>query len=279
MGPTITDIADFTGCSPGTVSSILSGSNTSIRYSAATRRKVLKAAGMLNYRPKAAHGVGVVYSAGPANPAKIDWVSSLSPMLTSIHSQALAEDKLLSVFCYSSAGLGSDLAGGRLPQIFRRRKIDGLIISGRLDESVIAHLWESRLPYVLMNVTDADDYGEDSICFDELFTGRRATRYLLDQGHRRILHVSVKWSIEHYSARLRREGYEQAMREAGLAPETIYLVEEEYDQLATTLAAILRRDDRPTAFFVYFEPIALFCRRFFHELGLGVLDVSLVTAA
>lgn len=51
MKPTINDVAALAGVSKATVSYALSGQNTSIRVSDATRRRVMEAAAALGYRP------------------------------------------------------------------------------------------------------------------------------------------------------------------------------------------------------------------------------------
>jgi DNA-binding LacI/PurR family transcriptional regulator len=276
---TLDDIAQTAGYSKATISSILKGGGTSARFSAATREKILNVVEKMNYQPLATHNLGFVYSTGPVDHTKVDWVGWISPMLTSAQEEAMVHDKILSIFCYSSLELGTQFHGGRTPAIFRRRKIDGLIVSGRLDERVVSHITDSRLPYVLMNISDADARSEDSLCFDELFTGMQATRYLLDKGHRRILHASVGWSLGHYSIPIRRRGYEQAMREAGCEPRTIRLAEEEYDAFAAQLGEIFQGPDRPTAIFTHAESVAIVCLQILQEMGINRSDAALVSTA
>jgi DNA-binding LacI/PurR family transcriptional regulator len=277
MKTTIEDIAQCTGCSKATVSSILKGGGTSARFSAATREKILNTADTMNYKPIATHNLGFVNSTGPVDHTTVDWMSWISPMLSSAHEEALANDKTLSIFCYSSPELGSEFIGGKTPQIFRRRKIDGLVVSGRLDEKVVSYIAESRLPYILMNISDADAHTVDSVCFDEIFTGMQATRYLLGKGHERILHVSVDWSLGHYSIPMRRRGYEMAMKDAGFEPQTICKVEEEDEQFSARLKEILQGSNRPTAIFTFSETLAVACSRIMGELGIRFPEVALIS--
>lgn len=79
-------------------------------------------------------------------------------------------------------------------------------------------------------------------------TGVQACRYLLEQGHRRIAFVQNSAAGDH-SALERRDGYRQAMTEAGLepwvfvpSPETAPL-----DAGRQAMEALLRRDSRPQA--------------------------------
>jgi DNA-binding LacI/PurR family transcriptional regulator len=245
----------------------------------ATREKILNAAEKLNYKPIATHNIGFVNSTGPVDHTKVDWMSWISPMLTSAHEEALANDKTLSIFCYSDPELGREFMGGKTPQIIRRRKIDGMVVSGRLDEKVVQYITESRLPYILMNVSDADTHTTDSVCFDEIFTGRQATQYLLGKGHKNILHVSAEWSLGHYSIPLRRRGYEAVMKEGGFKPRTICLIEEEHEIFSAQLKEILRGPNPPTALFTFSEPIAVLCSQCLRELGLKFSDVALISVA
>ena len=279
MKTRIQDIAKTAGCSLATVSSILGGGGTSARYSPATRKKVLTIAEELNYKQMAAHNFAFVYCTGAPRKGRGNWMSGIAPMLESAQEEAQAVDKILSYFCFSTRQMDQTFRAGKVPPIFRRRKIDGLILAGRVDEEVIEYMSETRLPFVLMNVSDAHRFAEDSVCFDEIATGVEATRYLLGRGHRRVLNISVRWNLEHYSDPMRRKGYEMAMQEAGLASETIYLVEEEYGRLREELETILARPERPTAMVVHFEWLAVFCHRLIQELGLSRSAVEVISPA
>ncbi|NLX06253.1 MAG: LacI family transcriptional regulator [Phycisphaerae bacterium] len=268
---TIDDVARRAGLSKAVVSSVIGGGSSNVRYSESTRRKVLRAASELDYKPRVAHGIGIIHCVGSKDPHQVDWVHWLSPMLASIHTEALADNKLVSLFSYSAAELDRLLATGEKPQILKRRKIDGLIVSGLLDRNLVGHMAESRVPYILMNINDSHTHWEDSICFDETFTGGQATRFLIERGHRRILHVSVRWTNEHYSVSGRRQGYEQAMTDAGLAPQVIEHFENR-DALPAAeflceLREILTGPEPPTAIFAYNEVVATGIYRALHQLA------------
>jgi LacI family transcriptional regulator len=70
----------------------------------------------------------------------------------------------------------------------------------------------------------------------------RATRILLEMGHRAILFLGI---ADPTGPERRQCGYEQAMRLAGLPPSV--LIEPSSGQMQAALAARLRADDRPTA--------------------------------
>ncbi len=277
MKPTVGKIANIAGVSKATVSAIISGGGSNVRVSEAMRRKVFGVAEKLNYKPPATHNIGIIHSVGNKDPEEIDWVGWISPMLASIHTEAAASNKLISVFGYSSRQLENGLTS-ELPQIFKRKKIDGVIVSGIFNESLLACLERYRVPYILMNVSDSHRYAEDSICFDESFTGYQATHHLVDLGHERILLAGVNWESRHYSVAMREEGYEKAMHEAGLKTQKVYH-EKENDELIKRMVELLSGRDRPTAIFAYSEVIALCCCRAISELGLSFKDVNLIGVA
>ncbi len=84
-------------------------------------------------------------------------------------------------------------------------------------EPVLARLRREHIPVVCITRYRAGS-GLDTVATDNRQIGYRATRYLLEHGHRRILHIGVT----DYSTGIdRASGYEQAMIEAGLTPHVI----------------------------------------------------------
>jgi DNA-binding LacI/PurR family transcriptional regulator len=284
MKVTIKDVADRAGLSRGLVSSVLQGGSSNIGFTPETRQKILKAARELDYKLRQTNGIGVVHCVGEYRPEQIDWIQWISPMLARIQIEALNHDKLLSMFGYSSTELDTLLQGGRGPQIFRRKNIDGMLITGVAQPELISHISETGVPHILMNISDAHTHGLDSVCFDEVFTGAQATRYLLAKGHKKILHVSVGWPGRHYSVQGRRQGYEQAMAEAGLPGQVIEHVEDRRmgkptPEFIMQMKKILSGPDRPTAIFAYNESVAACCHRILDDLGLRPTEAELIAAA
>lgn len=90
-------------------------------------------------------------------------------------------------------------------------KVDGVIVSGWADAQYIDQIL-STIPLVCLFVTHPQ---RASVTADEYSGAKAATEHLLELGHRRIafLHSENSFSIP---PRLR--GYEDALREAGIAP-------------------------------------------------------------
>ena len=281
MHVTIERVAKQAGVSRALASSVLSGGIPQIRYSEETRKKVQKAAKALNYKPKEVHGVGLIHSLGPMTPQESSWVHWLGPMLESIHEEAVSDNKLVSVFGCSSSQIGRMFKGPNGPQILKRRKVDGLIVSGVFDEKLTDQIALLGLPYVLMNVDNSDIHDTDSVFFDDAFAGRQATEYLVKRGHQRILHVSPRRVHEHYSVPHRRSGYEKAMADAGLEPQVLFeeIPEnpERENLLTPRLRQLLEGQDPPTAIFAYDEIVTIGCHHVLEGMNLNRNNVNLVT--
>jgi len=281
---TVEKVAQRAGVSRALASSVLSGGIPAIRYSEETRQRVQMAAKALNYTRRAVNGIGLIHSLGPIKPEETNWVQWLGRMLESIHTESVANNKMVSVFSLSSAEISSMFKGSHGPEILKRRKVDGLIISGVFDEMLIDQVKRAGLPFVLMNVDNSHIHEMDSVFFDDLFAGRQATEYMIKKGHRRILHVTPRHRHQHYSVMHRRRGYEQAMKDARLQP---MVVSERIDtppagyQLNESFVASLREalggDDRPTAIFCYNEVATLCCHRVMEQMRLTREDVNLIT--
>lgn len=276
---TISNIAKKAGVSPALVSSVLGGGKSSIRCSDVTRNKVLKVASKLNYHIREANTFGLIHLALTHAPSDGTWVHWIAPLLGSIHLQALNSDKLMSVFAYSLEELDKQLKNDDLPQVFMRRKIDGLIITGAYSGKIIKYLDDINMPWVFMNMRDSQNYSQDSICFDEIFTGTQATRYLLKNGYKKNLHASVKGKIPHYSEFQRLQGYNTTMDQAGYDSRYAYLVDEDFDSFKKNITEMLTNKDRPDAIFAYNERVAFLCYNVLNKLGLTVEEIPIITVA
>jgi DNA-binding LacI/PurR family transcriptional regulator len=96
--------------------------------------------------------------------------------------------------------------------------VDALLVaSATVEDQLLRGLSRGAAPVLAVNRRIAGAVG--SIVVDDAAGAQLATRHLLELGHRRIVHVSGPPAMD-TSAR-RQAGYEQAMREAGLAPRVV----------------------------------------------------------
>jgi LacI family transcriptional regulator len=136
------------------------------------------------------------------------------------------------------------------------------------------------MPLVLLDgVPENGDEPVDSVIPDEAGGAYAAVRHLVHAGHRRIALCNV--SDETYIAsRLRREGYERALREAGIEPDPALAVEvplAETPAAVPAARALLDRAEPPTAVFCFADKLAFAFYQVAHQLGMSVPeDLSVV---
>lgn len=213
---TILKIAEEVGVSHMTVSRVLRGPNNFRRSDAAARAKqILAAARRLGYRPHAAArimragrfgSIALLISSQPHRSALPD---TLVGGITQVLNQ---HDLNLSLVRMSD----EELTDSRfMPRILTEYMADGLLIDyfDRIPARMMQIIDQYNIPHIWIN------HRREHSCVypDDLDAGRRATQGLLSMGHQRIAFAHFT-SSTHYSVADRYEGYEAAMRQAGLQP-------------------------------------------------------------
>jgi LacI family transcriptional regulator len=138
-----------------------------------------------------------------------------------------------------------------LDRILAMRMVSGLlaIFPGKLSHHLTSR-YQQGLPLVMI-----DDQEEPAsipwVGIDNIASAYKATRYLLELGHRRIAHILGPQT--YYCAIERHQGYCQALRDAGIAPDPELLLQGSFDiasgrQCATMLFS-RDRDTWPSAIF------------------------------
>lgn len=201
------DIADKTGFSTNTVSLALRGSP---RIPPQTREIIQRAASELNYLPNAiakslvsreTKTIGLVIT-DITNPALTHTAQAIEV--------ALSERGYGTLFATSNNTLSEEI---RAIDMFRSRQVDGMLIyptsHRKLDH--IRPLRRANHPVVLL-VGDPDS-GIDAVCVDDRRGAYKATRHLIEIGHRRIGIIDTANPVGNLE---KREGYEQALTEAGI---------------------------------------------------------------
>ncbi len=98
---------------------------------------------------------------------------------------------------------------------FLTRRIDGLLIMGSdPDHTYLATEVDRGMPAVFVDRSPAG-LDADVVASDNVVGAHLATTHLLEHGHRRIAFLSDR--ISHETARRRRQGYRDALTEAGVA--------------------------------------------------------------
>jgi LacI family transcriptional regulator len=253
LAATLKDIAEDVGVTPVTVSRALRGTG---RISADTRQRILDAAQRLRYRP---HGLARSMRQGRTGIVGLifttdDRATLPTPLLAGIQDELASQSYELMLGKISKAQLAEP---GTASALLRHWMADGLLINHQIDlpGSIVQLIEEDRVPAVWMNSKHACN----CVYFDDADAALRATRHLIELGHRRIAYLDYSHPIErldqpeHYSVYDRFAGYVAAMNEADLPPQTIMNHGKGvgWTQRAAFSREWMTRPDRPTAVVCY----------------------------
>jgi LacI family transcriptional regulator len=260
------DIADKTGFSTNTVSLAL---RNSPRIPSETRTVIQQAASELNYLPN-----HIAKSLVSRETMTIGLVLTeiTNPILTQTAQAielALAERGYGTLFATSNNNYADEV---RAVELFRSRQVDGILIyptsPRKLDH--IRPLRRANYPVVML--TGDPDAGLDAVCVDDRRGAYKATRHLIEIGHRRIGMIDGG-SLRGNTDKL--EGYQQALRESDIEPDPAYLVIPSANSLMGGFWAMdpmMNTRNRPTAVFSATDSLAIGALRWCQKHGLGVPD-------
>lgn len=274
MPVSIKDIARVTNVSYSTVSRAL---NNSPRVKPATRKEIQRVAAEMGYFPSAiarslvtrrTNTIGVV----------VTTITDLffAEVIRGIEEQAVTVGYSV-ILTNSECQPDRELAA---IQALRSRRVDGIILvaacADRERKERLLRSTETNLPIVIINNVHAEHIGY-SIETDNLAGGQEATRHLIDLGHQRIAHISGppgEWDgVE------RQQGYEQALRSAGLPVDPALIVRGDNRPAGGLAAAqqLLALPAPPTAIFCYNDTTALGVMRAIHAADRRIPeDISIV---
>lgn len=205
---TLTDVAQFAGVSPSTVSNVVRGSDV---VAARTRRRVLNAIAELGYRPNAlarhllrgrATTVGIIAR---------DLRNPFFAEMASLVEREVARLGFAAMFC-ATEGVPEREQGA--VELMLDNRVSGLVFLSFLDRpGKIAATIDGRVPSVFIA---AEEPWTDSVTVDELRGGEIVARHLTELGHRRLAFAGPHHRDQADSRRL--EGFVRAARDAGLEP-------------------------------------------------------------
>lgn len=221
MPVSLTDVAQAAGVSLATASRVLSGSMYPV--SAEMRQRVLEAAERLGYTPnalaralatKTSHIIGAI----------IGSITDLyfSEICRGIDDVARARGHL-TIVCSADRNISEELAYLRL---LCEYKCAGIIFAGGMYTNTpeyktlnraVSEAFEEGMP--ILSICDSRFKDIPSIIVDHKEEVRDLTRYLINLGHQRIAYVNGPSDFS--TSILRGQGYQEAMREAGL-PALVY---------------------------------------------------------
>jgi LacI family transcriptional regulator len=260
------DVAKEAGVSRTTVSLVLNNV-TSISINEATRQRVVEVARKLNYHPDAS---GRKLVSGKS--------STIGLVLQQSEDQIFSDAFLLKVMLgieHSVSQRGfhvllkpdDPMHPQGYSQLVSENLVDGIILSGpRQDDEDIKRFSQEGFPIVLMG--QLSDCALPFVDVNAVEGAATATRHLIQLGHRRIALITNA-SLQYTSAQQRRQGYLNALAEAGIRPDEELLQEGAYTSESgfNAMQKILQLPELPTGVFVASDVVAIGAMQAIHNAG------------
>ncbi len=261
--PVMADVARLAGVSHQTVSRVINGS-PSIRP--ATKERVEQAISELGYRPNTAARALVTRR------SRIIGIVGTNDALYGPSSiQRSVEEAARAAGYFSSMVPLADLTREALHDSLdhlARQSVEAIVmIAAQEDALAVAHAADPGVPFI---VVEGDLSGRGlSVGVDQIDGARQATQHLIDLGHRAIDHVAgpATWT----EAKGRRIGYEEAMRDNGLAVRES-LAGDWTPARGYDIGCELARRNEATAVFVANDQMAIGVLHAFAQNGIRVPD-------
>lgn len=261
--PTIIDVADKAGVSFKTVSRVLNG-EPNVRDT--TRQKVLEAAEALNFTLN--HSARSLRSHNPP----------VIALIVQNPASSYAHELQLGILkgC-QDVGYRLIVEATQQPQVpdtlMKRKGLAGIILGPpQADQiSLVRHLATLDFPFVRL-ATELDIDSTPRISVDESGAAFDAVSHLIGLGHRDI--AMIEGADDQHASKLRRAGYEAAMKRAGLPvrPDLILPGDFTFESGRIAAETLLKRTDRPTAVFAANDDMAAGCLAAAYRYNIRIPD-------
>lgn len=269
---TIEEVARKAGVSKGTISAVINGKN-SVR--AQTRDNILTVIKELNFRPK---GVARNLKNGSQDKSIGIIIKDLNyPFYTAIASGAreYAKSKGYSVIVTSSEN--DHEYEKQLSHLFSAYDIKGTIIAPIVAGTVeIEHLFRLKMinyPFVLLEVVKGIQ--ANVVAIDNLRAIKKAVKYLIENGHTKIVHFAGPAYSSHTQERI--EGFRHAFSESTLVfhKDMIVHIGSNYDESFRKTMEYFEgknKKDYPTAIVCFNDMQALAVMTALKEMNIRIPD-------
>lgn len=274
--PTINDVARLAGVSKATVSAVMNDTGT-VRDT--TRDRVVAVMEHLNYRPTGSAARGATQR-GRSIGLVIKEVDN--PYYGEVVTGARAAAAEAGYTLLVTSSEGEYESERRAVELLQAKEVDGLIITPVLDGAAdLSHLFELKrrnFPFVLLE--EIRGVPASLVDVDNVDASRRATEFLIGQGHSRIAHFAGPAYSTHSQqrvdgVRLACSGSHVILTAEDIVPAGAHMEDGYRAGLAYFRGRA--RGDRPTAVTCYNDLVALGLCRALAELGVRVPDeVSVV---
>lgn len=276
MPPTIKDVAKKANVSIATVSLVIHNHK---RISPETKLKVSKAIEELNYHPsRSARGLVSKKTGNIAFFLTDDHFLRSEPFYTRIFLGTEFEARENEYYILLTTVNSDFKLGDPLPRCILERNVDGIIIAGKVPDTIIASLEKFNLPIAFV------DYYPQSesfpvIMIDNVSGGITATQHLIDLGHRNIAFIGG--DIRHPSIRDRFHGYKIALDRNNIDPEkSPWIIDENYPARENGYNAakrLMESNKDVTAIFTCNDAMAIGVMQYLKESNISIPgDISLI---
>lgn len=269
--PTLADVARAARVSTATVSRCL---NSPDQVIAETREKVMAAVRDLGYAPNfnaralAARRTNTIGAVIPTMENAI-FARGLQAFQEELHNNGFT-------LLVASSQYRADVEEEQIRTLVARGADALLLIGYQRSKEIYQFLASRDVPILTAWAYDTDE-NQLAIGFDNRGAMKTLASHVIELGHRRIGYISARQS-DNDRARERVEGVLVAMKEAGLDPQELELIETSYsiENGAAAFHELFEKKARPTVVICGNDVLAVGALRAAHQLGLSVpQDVSI----
>jgi LacI family repressor for deo operon, udp, cdd, tsx, nupC, and nupG len=157
------------------------------------------------------------------------------------------------------------------------KQADGLLLLGNKIPFDVSKAEQKNLPPIVMACEYAPELELPTVHIDNLTAAFDAVNYLTQMGHSRI--AQLCGSNQAALSQFRKQGYQQALRRAGIAVNPAYTVHSDFTATggARAVTALLSQPEPPTAIFCHNDLMAIGAMQQAKRLGFRVpQDLSII---
>jgi LacI family transcriptional regulator len=268
--PTIDDVAKKTSLSISTISLVI---NNKPHVSEQTRQKVQQAIAELNYHPhRSARGLASKSSGNIGFIVSENHFSQVEPFYTKIFlgTEFEARDHDYYVLL-TTVGKRFAKANSSIPRFLLERNVDGVIIAGKISETLVDYIDKLGLPIVLIDYVLARKR-ISTVLIDNRGGVRAAVLHLIQNHHKAIAFVGG--DLVHPSIAERFEEYRATLDENNISYQPSLVITDEKDTRihngCNAIERILKGGGKPTAIFAANDAMAIGCMQYLKSAGIQI---------
>lgn len=271
------DIAKIAGVSRSTVSRVI---NNYGNVTDETRRKVLKIIKEYNYVPHASAqmlagkksriiGLFIIDTKEEQDYNKMTTSTYFSPFTNAVVDEANKQHYKVLISIINN---NEDFRSAKT--LFYNKTISGGIFVGNNnnEENIQEIIDEGYKVAIIEQEMGVKDFSRSIIVNSDSFGGAyQATKFLIENGHEHIVHISG--DMNHLTASLKLQGYKKALEDAGITLKHNWIIPGDYtEQSGYKLAKRIFAKDKPTAIFCANDGMSIGVYKAIQELGLNIPD-------